>query len=42
MAKPKPITSFEGEGMKTYEYPIIGVEEFHKRNIKHLNNVYGK
>ena len=42
VAKPKPITSFEGEGVKTYEYPIIGVEEFHKRNIKHLNNVYGK
>lgn len=42
VAKPKPITSFEGEGVKTYEYPIIGVEEFHKRNIQHLNNVYGR
>ena len=42
MAKPKAITSFEGEGVKTYEYPIIGVEEFHKRNIEYLNSLKTK
>lgn len=42
VAKPKAITSFEGEGVKTYEYPIIGVEEFHKRNIEYLNSLKTK
>ncbi len=41
VAVPKIRTSFEGEGVKTYEYPIIGVEEFHKRNIKYLNSLRG-
>lgn len=38
---PRTRTSFEGEGVKTYEYPVIGVEEFHRRNIKYLNSLRG-
>lgn len=35
----RPITSFEGQGVKTYEYPIIGIEEFHNRNRQYLKSL---
>ena len=37
--KMRPITSFEGAGVPTYEYPIIGIEEFHNRNRQYLKSL---
>ncbi|MBR4851148.1 MAG: hypothetical protein IKU97_03720 [Tidjanibacter sp.] len=39
VAKMRSITSFEGAGVKTYEYPIIGIDEFHNRNRQYLKSL---